>query len=59
MIKYNILIEMDEDGFFVSDVPELQVCYTQAKTIDELIKRVKEVIALCENDILFKNKFLE
>jgi predicted RNase H-like HicB family nuclease len=48
--KYSVVIERDEDGFLVADVPELDGCHTQAKTMDVLIKRVKEVIALCEQD---------
>ena len=56
--QYSVLIEKDEDGFF-ADVPELEGCHTQAKTMGTLIKRVKEVIALCEQDVnLSKNKFV-
>ncbi len=44
---FTVVIERDEDGWLVADVPELQACHTQAKTMDELIKRVKEVIQLC------------
>ncbi len=42
--KYNILIEKDEDGYFVSEVIDLPGCHTQAKTIDELLQRTKEAI---------------
>lgn len=57
--QYSVLIERDEDGFLVADVPELEGCHTQAKTMDELIKRVKEVIALCEKDAKpSKSKFV-
>jgi predicted RNase H-like HicB family nuclease len=57
--QYSVLIEKDEDGFLVADVPELEGCHTQAKTMDELIKRVKEVIALCEQETEpSKNKFV-
>jgi len=44
MTKYTILIEQDEEGWFVSEVVELPGCHTQAKTIDELISRTKEAI---------------
>ena len=57
--QYSVLIEKDEDGFLVADVPELEGCHTQAKTMDKLIKRVKEVIMLCEQDTKpSKNKFV-
>lgn len=44
---FNVIIEKDSDGFYVSTVPALQGCHTQAKSLDELIKRTKEVIELC------------
>ena len=44
--KYTIIIEKGEDGYLISDVVELPGCHTQAKTIDELIKRTKEAISL-------------
>lgn len=45
--NFDVIIERDEDGWLISDVPELQGCHTQAKTMDQLIKRTKEVIQLC------------
>ena len=44
---FDVVIEKDEDGWFIADVPELQGCHTQAKTRKELMKNVKEVIELC------------
>ena len=46
MAKFNVIIEKGEDGYLISDVVELPGCHTQAKTMDELIKRTKEAIAL-------------
>ena len=48
--EFTVVIERDEDGFYVGHVPELRVCYTQAKNLDTLMKRVREVIALCLED---------
>ena len=46
-----MLIERDEQGYYVASVPELPGCRTQAKNLDTLMKRAKEVIELCvEND---------
>ncbi len=45
--EFNILIEEDEDGFFVASVPELRGCHTQAKSLDVLMKRIREAIELC------------
>ncbi|HLC36476.1 MAG TPA: type II toxin-antitoxin system HicB family antitoxin [archaeon] len=44
--KFNVIIEQGEDGYLISDVVELPGCHTQAKTLDELIKRTKEAISL-------------
>ncbi len=38
------MVERDEDGVYVASVPELPGCHTQAKTLDELTKRIKEAI---------------
>lgn len=47
--NYNlpILIEKDEDGFFVVECPVFRGCYTQGKTLDEALKNIREVIDLC------------
>jgi predicted RNase H-like HicB family nuclease len=50
---FTILIEPDEDGYYVATVPLLKSCYTQARTLDELYPRIKEVIELClETELL-------
>jgi predicted RNase H-like HicB family nuclease len=48
--KFTVLIEQDEEGYFVATVPALRGCHTQAKSLDTLMKRVREVIALCLQD---------
>jgi len=45
--EFIVLIERDEDGFYVGTVPQLQGCYTQAKNLNTLMRRVREVIQLC------------
>ena len=45
--QFKIILEQDEDGYFVASVPALPGCYTQAKTLPELKERIKEAIALC------------
>ena len=46
---FTVVIERDREGWLVADVPELEACHTQARTMDELLERVKEVIELCQN----------
>ena len=45
--EFTVIIEQDEQRYFVGEVPELQGCHTQAKSLDELMERIKEVILLC------------
>ncbi|PIT94072.1 hypothetical protein COU00_00935 [Candidatus Falkowbacteria bacterium CG10_big_fil_rev_8_21_14_0_10_43_11] len=47
--EYNlsVIIEKDESGYYLGRVPALRSCYTQAKTLPELYKRLNEVVRLC------------
>lgn len=45
--QFKVLIEGDEDGFFVASVPALPGCYTQAKTFPQLMECIREAIQLC------------
>jgi predicted RNase H-like HicB family nuclease len=44
---YDVIIERDSEGYFVATVPSLNGCHTQAKSLDVLMERIKEAIALC------------
>ena len=45
--EFNVVVEKDSEGFFVATVPALPGCHTQARSLDELMLRVKEAIELC------------
>lgn len=45
--EFSVVIEKDTDGYFVASVPGLKGCHTQAKSLDVLMKRIKEAIELC------------
>ena len=45
-MKYRVLIEPDEDGVFVAEVPSLPGCISQGRTREQAIKNIKEAIAL-------------
>lgn len=45
--EFNVIIQRDSDGYFVASVPNLAGCHTQAKSLDELMERIKEAIELC------------
>lgn len=46
-LEFSVVIEKDEDGYFVASVPALRGCHTQARSLDMLMKRIKEAIELC------------
>ncbi len=46
-IGFNVIVERDEDGFYVASVPEIPGCHTQAKSLDTLMERIREAIDLC------------
>ena len=45
--EFSIVIERDSEGYYVATVPELRGCHTQARSLDKLLTRVREAIALC------------
>jgi predicted RNase H-like HicB family nuclease len=45
--EYDVVVERDEDGYYVASVPALRGCHTQAKSLDELMVRIEEAIRLC------------
>jgi predicted RNase H-like HicB family nuclease len=44
---FTVVVERDEEGYYVASVPALAGCHTQARSLDELMERVREAIALC------------
>ncbi len=47
---FTVVIERDEEGYYVATVPGLRGCHTQAKNLDTLMKRAREAIELCLAD---------
>ena len=57
--EFYVIIEQDEDGYYVGEVPQLNACYSQGETIDELMNNIKEVIELClEEDEQSRSEFV-
>jgi predicted RNase H-like HicB family nuclease len=58
--EFYVVIEKDEDGLYVGEVPQLRACYTQGRTLDELMENIKEVIQLCleEQDVGALSEFV-
>lgn len=48
--EFYVVIERDEDGMYIGEVPQLRACYSQGETINELMTNIKEAIELCLED---------
>lgn len=58
---FPVIVEQDEDGLYIGIVPDLKGCHTQAKSLGELNKRLKEAISLClevQRKGFHQNKFI-
>lgn len=48
--EFNVIIERDAEGYYVASVPALRGCHTQAKSLDQVMSRVREAVELCLED---------
>ncbi len=46
VMRLSVIVERDQDGWYVGWVPELPGCHSQAKTLDELMNRIRESVDL-------------
>jgi predicted RNase H-like HicB family nuclease len=55
-----IIIEIDEDGYYIVSCPLFKGCHSYGETIDEALENIKEVIEMCidETEIESLNKFV-
>lgn len=59
--EFAVIVERDEEGYYVASVPELPGCHTQARSLDKLIERIREAIELClevEGDVRAPTEFV-
>ena len=45
-LTFPVIIEKDEDGFFIADCPDLQGCHAQCKTLEEAITNIRDAIEI-------------
>jgi len=45
--QFDVVIERDEEGYYVATVPQIPGCHTQARSLDEVTERIREAIQLC------------
>lgn len=46
-LQFDVVIERDEEGYYVASVPQIAGCHTQARSLDDVIQRIREAIELC------------
>lgn len=57
--EFFVVIERDEKGYYVGEVPQLRACYSQGKSLDELMNNIREVIEMClEEEGEFEDRFV-
>ena len=60
-MDFTVIIEEGEDGYYIAKVPDISGCYTQGKTIAQVLERVKEAIEVClegDKEDIFPMKFV-
>ena len=53
---FHVIVEQDEAGYYVAECPALRACYTQGKTYEEVMENIKDMIALCLEDLKAQKK---
>jgi predicted RNase H-like HicB family nuclease len=46
-LRFPVIVEMDEDGYYIVSCPLFKGCHTYGKTIEEALENIKEVIEMC------------
>ena len=44
--EFDVIIERDSEGYYVASGPALPGCHTQARSLDQLMERVREAVEL-------------
>lgn len=55
---FQVIVEHDEDGWFVAECPALEACYTQGKTFKEAVDNIRDVIVMCRDDLTKKRRMV-
>ena len=45
--QFDVVIERDSEGYYVSSVRLIPACHMQAQSLDEVMLRGREAIAIC------------
>ncbi len=55
-MKFQILIQRDEDGKYIASCPAIKGCHTQGDTYEEALENIQEAIELCVEHLAEKSK---
>jgi len=58
-MRFQVIIELDEDGFYVADVPALPGCHTQGRSFEEALENIREVIAMCVQEMRYEGRICQ
>jgi len=53
---FHVIVEQDESGYYVAECPALKACYTQGQTYEEVMENIRDVIALCLEELKEKGE---
>jgi predicted RNase H-like HicB family nuclease len=45
--QFDVVIERDDEGYYVASVPQIPGCHTQARSLGEVMQRIREAVELC------------
>ena len=59
--EFYVVITSDEDGFFVGEVTQIEGCFNQGATVDELMGNMRETVEVCleEFGLRDRSEFIE
>ena len=55
-LRYTAIIELDEDGFYVAEIPSIRACYAQGKTYEEAVENLQDVLEMCLEEMKSRNE---
>ena len=47
ILSFRVVIEQDEEGYFIASAPAIPGCYTQGMRYEDVLKNIREAIQLC------------
>ena len=47
LMKFNVIVDRDEDGVWIVECPSIPGCVSQGETREKALENIKDAIALC------------